>query len=117
MHLAVPGPDIYAEHAEDDLYTAIDKVTGKLSQQLKAQNPDCRPQETSLSFGERREEERIQASVTPKPLVEYKVKLEVFEGPLDLLLYLIKRDEVDVYDISIERIAKQYWNTSTPSNP
>jgi segregation and condensation protein A len=40
--------------------------------------------------------------------VEYKVKLEVFEGPLDLLLYLIKRDEVDIYDISIERITKQY---------
>ena len=39
---------------------------------------------------------------------EYKVKLEVFEGPLDLLLYLIKRDEVDVYDISIERITQQY---------
>ena len=32
---------------------------------------------------------------------DYKVKLEVFEGPLDLLLYLIKRDEVDIYDISI----------------
>ena len=39
---------------------------------------------------------------------DYKVKLDVFEGPLDLLLYLIKRDEVDVYDISIERITKQY---------
>ncbi len=39
---------------------------------------------------------------------EYKVKLEVFEGPLDLLLYLIKKDEVDIYDISIERIAQQY---------
>ena len=39
---------------------------------------------------------------------EYKVKLEVFEGPLDLLLYLIKQDEVDIYDISIERITKQY---------
>ncbi len=39
---------------------------------------------------------------------EYKVKLEVFEGPLDLLLYLIKKDEVDVYDISIERITQQY---------
>ena len=39
---------------------------------------------------------------------EYKVKLEVFEGPLDLLLYLIKRDEVDIYDISIERITQQY---------
>jgi segregation and condensation protein A len=39
---------------------------------------------------------------------EYKVKLEVFEGPLDLLLYLIKKDEVDVYDVSIERITQQY---------
>lgn len=39
---------------------------------------------------------------------DYKVKLEVFEGPLDLLLYLIKRDELDIYDISLERITKQY---------
>ncbi len=39
---------------------------------------------------------------------DYKVKLEIFEGPLDLLLYLIKRDELDIYDISIERITKQY---------
>src|ERR1700738_4334193 len=39
---------------------------------------------------------------------EYKFELEVFEGPLDLLLYLIKRDEVDIYDISIERVTTQY---------
>ena len=39
---------------------------------------------------------------------DYKVKLEIFEGPLDLLLYLIKRDEIDIYEISIERITKQY---------
>ncbi len=39
---------------------------------------------------------------------EYKVELEVFEGPLDLLLYLIKRDEVDIYDIPIERVTSQY---------
>src|SRR5947208_7012692 len=39
---------------------------------------------------------------------DYKVKLEVFEGPLDLLLFLIKRDEIDIYDISIERITHQY---------
>jgi segregation and condensation protein A len=39
---------------------------------------------------------------------DYKVKLEIFEGPLDLLLYLIKRDEVDIYDIAIERITHQY---------
>ncbi len=39
---------------------------------------------------------------------EYKVNLEVFEGPLDLLLYLIKKDEVDIYDIPIGKITTQY---------
>ena len=39
---------------------------------------------------------------------DYKVKLEIFEGPLDLLLYLIKRDEIDIYDISLERLTRQY---------
>ena len=29
---------------------------------------------------------------------DYKVRLEIFEGPLDLLLYLIKRDEIDIYE-------------------
>lgn len=42
------------------------------------------------------------------PIEEYKIQLEVFEGPLDLLLYLIKKDEVDIYDIPIERITSQY---------
>ncbi len=39
---------------------------------------------------------------------DYKVNLEIFEGPLDLLLYLIRRDEVDIYDISLERVTTQY---------
>lgn len=39
---------------------------------------------------------------------EYKVQLEVFEGPLDLLLYLIRKNEVDIYDIPIGEITKQY---------
>ncbi len=38
----------------------------------------------------------------------YKVRLDIFEGPLDLLLYLIKKDELDIHTISIERITKQY---------
>ncbi|MBD3380932.1 MAG: segregation/condensation protein A [candidate division Zixibacteria bacterium] len=38
----------------------------------------------------------------------YEVKLEKFEGPLDLLLYLIKKDEIDIYDIPIARITRQY---------
>ena len=39
---------------------------------------------------------------------DYKVTLDVFEGPLDLLLYLIRREELDIYDIPIERIAAEY---------
>jgi len=37
-----------------------------------------------------------------------KVKLEVFEGPLDLLLYLIKKEEIDIYNIPIADITQQY---------
>jgi len=40
--------------------------------------------------------------------MSYRVKLEVFEGPLDLLLHLIKKDEVDIYDIPVARITDQY---------
>lgn len=38
----------------------------------------------------------------------YAIKLEKFEGPLDLLLHLIQRDEIDIYDIPIARITQQY---------
>jgi segregation and condensation protein A len=38
----------------------------------------------------------------------YRVKLENFEGPLDLLLFFIKRDELNIYDIPIARIAKEF---------
>ena len=38
----------------------------------------------------------------------YKVKLDAFEGPLDLLLYLIRKNEVDIYDIPISLITEQY---------
>lgn len=40
--------------------------------------------------------------------MNYRVKLEVFEGPLDLLLHLIKKEEVDVYDIPVARITDEY---------
>jgi len=39
---------------------------------------------------------------------EYKVRLEQFEGPLDLLLFLIKKQEIDIYDIPISVITEQY---------
>ncbi len=40
--------------------------------------------------------------------MSYRVNLEVFEGPLDLLLYLIKKEELDIYDIPISRVTEQY---------
>ncbi|MBU0528836.1 segregation/condensation protein A [bacterium] len=41
----------------------------------------------------------------------YKVHLENFDGPLDLLLFFIRRDEIDIYDIPISRITKEYLST------
>ena len=41
----------------------------------------------------------------------YKVQLDQFEGPLDLLLYFIKRDELDIYDIPISQITADYMET------
>ncbi len=38
----------------------------------------------------------------------YKIKLEHFEGPLDLLLFFIKRDEINIYDIPISKITKEF---------
>lgn len=40
----------------------------------------------------------------------YKIKLDTFEGPLDLLLFFIKRDELDIYDIPIASITKEFLN-------
>lgn len=42
------------------------------------------------------------------PDSEYRIKLQVFEGPLDLLLFLIRKNEVDIYDIPIESVTRQY---------
>ena len=41
-------------------------------------------------------------------LMDYEVKLEVFEGPLDLLIHLINKNEVDIFDIPIATITDQY---------
>jgi segregation and condensation protein A len=41
-------------------------------------------------------------------LADYRVNLDIFAGPLDLLLYLVRKEEVDIYDIPIARITDQY---------
>ena len=42
--------------------------------------------------------------------MEYRVELDVYSGPLDLLLFLIKRDELDIYDIPISKITDSYMS-------
>ncbi|MGJ3244005.1 MAG: segregation and condensation protein A [Opitutales bacterium] len=41
---------------------------------------------------------------------DHPIRLSNFEGPLDLLLYLIRRNEIDIYDIPIETVTRQYLN-------
>jgi segregation and condensation protein A len=41
-------------------------------------------------------------------MVEYKVQFKVFEGPLDLLLYLVRKEEVDIYQVNLTRLATQF---------
>ncbi len=42
------------------------------------------------------------------PQHDFAIRLPAFEGPLDLLLYLIRRNEVDIYDIPIKQVTEQY---------
>ena len=39
---------------------------------------------------------------------EYRVQFEVFEGPLDLLLHLVKKQEVDIYQVNLTKIATEF---------
>lgn len=41
-------------------------------------------------------------------MVDNKIQLDVFEGPLDLLLYLVKKEEVDIYEVNLTKIATQF---------
>ncbi len=66
-------------------------------------------------FDEREDAAIRAAEPPPSPFVTRRtgavtIKLERFEGPLDLLLHLIKRDEIDIYDIPIAHITQQYLN-------
>ena len=42
------------------------------------------------------------------PSIDYSIRLNIFEGPLDLLLFLIRKNEIDIYNIPIEKVTSQY---------
>jgi segregation and condensation protein A len=48
------------------------------------------------------------------PSNDFAIRLPAFEGPLDLLLYLIRRNEVDIYDIPIANVTQQYIDILDP---
>lgn len=48
------------------------------------------------------------ATVAGLSMTDYRVKFEIFEGPLDLLLYLIKKQEVDIYQVNLTQLATQF---------
>lgn len=50
----------------------------------------------------------IAAETAEQTVEPYRVRLDVFEGPLDLLLHLIKREELNIYDIPIAKVTEQY---------
>jgi segregation and condensation protein A len=51
---------------------------------------------------------RVPVRCFSRRMAEYKVKFEVFEGPLDLLLYLIKKEEVDIYEVNLTKLATSF---------
>jgi len=67
-----------------------------------SQKSKNQPAATSVALAEAQERDEEERGDS------YRVKLEIFEGPLDLLLYLIKKDEIDIYDIPIAHITEQY---------
>jgi segregation and condensation protein A len=74
-----------------------------------ATNGDGRPHDLQVESPAARSRDGGPVVRTPRASVTFK--LPRFEGPLDLLLHLIKRDEIDIYDIPIAHITKQYLET------
>lgn len=68
--------------------------------------PEVPPVDALVESPAARQREGESVVRAPRPGVN--IKLERFEGPLDLLLHLIKRDEVDIHDIPIAHITQQY---------
>src|SRR5512136_2431390 len=50
----------------------------------------------------------LKAPKSRNKMTDYRVNLDIFAGPLDLLLYLVRKEEVDIYDIPLAKITDQY---------
>ena len=90
--------------AQPDFYPRlwVDSRTGNLRISPQAGQQDRSP--TSSAAGDGPDDQQGSSGDD----MDYRVELDVYNGPLDLLLYLIKRDELDIYDIPIARITDSY---------
>jgi segregation and condensation protein A len=68
---------------------------------IRGDNPVANPRAAHLGFAH-------SGKRFPSAMSEYKVKFEVFEGPLDLLLYLVKKQEVDIYEVNLTQLATHF---------
>jgi len=103
-----------AEHVDAQFQEALDTADEQIQQLPSEQEVDTSRQVMGAQQGE-----MPFAIVAGKPITEIpkdlyippaalQVFLEAFEGPLDLLLYLIKRQNIDILDINVSEITKQY---------
>ena len=87
-----------------------DQMGFQMLDELQEKYPDfsIRPTEITPSIsrkmGRSKQEERVNM------VTEINIKLDIFEGPLDLLLHLIQQMEIDIYDIPIATITEQYMS-------
>jgi segregation and condensation protein A len=96
-------PAVPHRHRRKKLYAALRfplPATPHAANCPRPAHQGCNPGALPLGFGPLKTE-RFAMS-------EYKVKFEVFEGPLDLLLYLIKKEEVDIYEVNLTKLATQF---------
>jgi len=48
--------------------------------------------------------------------MSYNIKLDIFEGPMDLLLHLVRKEEIDIYQVSVSKIIDEYLHLTLRDN-
>ena len=95
--------------AKPDLHLVVDNSADKAGADAAAEKPPGSPEQVEMPFalvnGEPITQLPKDLYIPPQAL---EVFLDAFEGPLDLLLYMIKRQNLDILDIPIADITRQY---------
>jgi segregation and condensation protein A len=112
---AEPDPAPEREATKPESAPAEQPESSAESTAAEPREPAPPAAEPAPSVGSAEAEEPVQPSSPPEPPPlqdssggAYRVALDAYSGPLDLLLYLIRKDEVDICDIPVARVAQQY---------